>query len=83
MVTRHPEIPHPNSLPKIPVENNPADLSQDCWDTKAVGTHQHHGVVCPLQLWHRHIPSHSDIPVVGTALRVCSLCEGVDHVLQR
>lgn len=83
MVTRHPETPHPNTLPKIPVGNNPADLSQDPWGTKVVGTHQHHSVVRLLQLWHRHVPPHGDVPVVGAALRARRLREGVDHVLQR
>lgn len=81
--TRHPEAPHPNILPKIPVENNPAALPQDSWGSEAVGTHQDHGVVGLLQLRHCHVPPHGDVPVVGTALRSRRLREGVGHVLQR
>lgn len=31
-------------------------------------THQHHGMVRLLQLSHRDVPAHGDIPIVGTTI---------------
>lgn len=88
MVIRHPEMPHSNPLPEMPAGNNPADLPRNFWGAKAAlalrcGTHQHHGVVRLLQLCHRDVPPHSDVSVVGAALRACRLREGIDHILPR
>lgn len=88
MIIRHSEMPHPNPLPETPVGNNPADLPHDFRAAKAApapmrGTHQHHGVVSLLQLCHRDVPPHSDVSIVGAALRARRLREGIDHVLPR
>lgn len=48
----------------------PVCPSGRCQDTPWLPTltHQHHGMVCLLQLSHRDVPAHGDIPVVGTAI---------------
>lgn len=73
----HPHASHPSATTScccpapIPLIPSPA----------TVCTHQHHGVVGLLQLWHSHVPAHDHVAMEGTAVRAGRLGKGVDDIL--